>query len=99
MRISDENCTVVVEKFGNLKPAIHLYSIQSICPNTGVSLTHSSKKIRHVIHLKLQSALAVGESDVLSPSTAGLRFPPISPTQQISDKGSLVARSQSSQIV
>ncbi|GBM50593.1 hypothetical protein AVEN_70232-1 [Araneus ventricosus] len=42
-----------------LKLAIPLYSIPSICPNTVFS-THSSRKIRHAIHLKLQSALAVG---------------------------------------
>ncbi|GBO34510.1 hypothetical protein AVEN_39881-1 [Araneus ventricosus] len=44
------------------------------------------EKSRHVIHLKLQSALAVEESDLLSPSTAALRSPSISPTQRISDK-------------
>ncbi|GBN90530.1 hypothetical protein AVEN_272270-1 [Araneus ventricosus] len=76
--------------------AIHLYSIQPICPNTGFSPTHSSRKIRRIIHLKLQSALAVGESDLLYPSAAALRSP--IPPQRVSDKGSLVARAQSSQI-
>ncbi|GBL96436.1 hypothetical protein AVEN_43746-1 [Araneus ventricosus] len=57
--------------------------------------THSSRQIHHVIHLKLQSGLAVGESDLLLPSTSALQST-ISP---ISDKGSLVARSESSQNV
>ncbi|GBO32811.1 hypothetical protein AVEN_248469-1 [Araneus ventricosus] len=59
----------------NLKPAIQPYSVPSICPNTDFLSTHSSRKIRHVIHLKLQSVLAEGESDILSPSTAALRSP------------------------
>ncbi|GBM00647.1 hypothetical protein AVEN_117999-1 [Araneus ventricosus] len=41
--------------------------------------THSRGKIRHVIHLKLQSALTVGESDALSLSIAALRSPPFLP--------------------
>ncbi|GBN03167.1 hypothetical protein AVEN_122921-1 [Araneus ventricosus] len=54
--------------------------------------THSSRKIRHVIHLKLQSALAVGESDLLSPSTAALRFPPF-PTKVASSQGPNLVKS------
>ncbi|GBN03893.1 hypothetical protein AVEN_132946-1 [Araneus ventricosus] len=44
----------------------------SICPNADFFSTHSSRNIRHVIHLKLQSELAVEGSDLLSPA---LRFP------------------------
>ncbi|GBO30948.1 hypothetical protein AVEN_188905-1 [Araneus ventricosus] len=58
---------------GIVKPAIHLYSIPSICPNTGYVFTDSSR--RHVIHLKLQIVLAVGESDLLSSSATALRSP------------------------
>ncbi|GBM74800.1 hypothetical protein AVEN_38727-1 [Araneus ventricosus] len=62
-----------------LTPAIHLYSIPSICPNT-VFFHPLKSKNQQVIHLKLQSALSIGESDLLSPLQL-LFNPPISPVR------------------
>ncbi|GBN04562.1 hypothetical protein AVEN_248850-1, partial [Araneus ventricosus] len=53
--------------YHSLKPAIHLYSIPSICPNTVLFLPIQVEKSSTSIHLKFQSALAVGESDLLPP--------------------------------
>ncbi|GBM69770.1 hypothetical protein AVEN_217373-1 [Araneus ventricosus] len=41
-------------------------------------------KSRHVIHFRLQSALAIGEAKI-SPSTTSLRSPLFPPTQRISN--------------
>ncbi|GBL86510.1 hypothetical protein AVEN_194775-1 [Araneus ventricosus] len=56
-----------------LKPAFHLYSIPSICTNTVFFPPIQVEKLGTSIHLKFQSALAVGESDLLSSSTADFR--------------------------
>ncbi|GBM17366.1 hypothetical protein AVEN_13243-1 [Araneus ventricosus] len=68
-----------------LKPAIHLYSIPSICPNTVFFPPIQVEKSGTSFHVKFRSALAVGESHLLSPFIADLRSHYSSPTQRISD--------------
>ncbi|GBL70739.1 hypothetical protein AVEN_53622-1 [Araneus ventricosus] len=64
-----------ISKAGNssVLHSIHL-------PSTGFFSSIQVEKSRHVIHLKLQRKLAVGDSDLLFPSTAALRplFLPLS---------------------
>ncbi|GBL87565.1 hypothetical protein AVEN_165172-1 [Araneus ventricosus] len=64
----------------HLKPAIHLKVFHAICPKPVFSPPIFIEKSRHVIHLRLQSALAVGER-------SSFPLPPLfdSPTPQISD--------------
>ncbi|GBM14740.1 Ectonucleotide pyrophosphatase/phosphodiesterase family member 6 [Araneus ventricosus] len=77
-----------------IKPAIHLYPIPSICPNNVFfHLLKSKNQARHSSEAP-KCAGNRGERYSL-PSTAALR----SPTQRISDKGSLVEGAQSSEIV
>ncbi|GBN63016.1 hypothetical protein AVEN_173754-1 [Araneus ventricosus] len=59
----------------SFKPAIHLYSISSIWPKTGFFPPIQVEKSGTSIHLKFQSAQAVGESDLLSRSTTAFRSP------------------------
>ncbi|GBN00671.1 hypothetical protein AVEN_201172-1 [Araneus ventricosus] len=58
-----------------VKPAIHLYSTSSIWTKAVICPPIQVEKSGTSIHLKSQIALAVGESDLLPPSTADLRSP------------------------
>ncbi|GBM54577.1 hypothetical protein AVEN_157078-1 [Araneus ventricosus] len=62
-----------------------MYSIPSICPNTVFFPSIEVEKSGRSIHLKFQSALAVGESDLLYSSAAALHSPYSSPHSADSD--------------
>ncbi|GBM71884.1 hypothetical protein AVEN_136707-1 [Araneus ventricosus] len=68
----------------SIKPAIHLYTIPFHLSQDCFFFTHSSRKIRHTIHLRLQSGLpraVVGAISLLP-----LFDPPIPlPTWRVSD--------------
>ncbi|GBM35885.1 hypothetical protein AVEN_125873-1 [Araneus ventricosus] len=80
-------------------PAIHLYSISSIWPKTVFFPPIQVEKSGTSIHLKFQSALAVPESDLLSPSTADLRSPYSFPYSADFRFSTLVAGCRSSQSI
>ncbi|GBO34432.1 hypothetical protein AVEN_171975-1 [Araneus ventricosus] len=60
--------------YSPIKPSIHRHSFPLICPNTDFFLPPIQvQKSDTSIHLKFQSALLVGDSDLFPPSTAALR--------------------------
>ncbi|GBN10597.1 hypothetical protein AVEN_35358-1 [Araneus ventricosus] len=101
MRKFDANCSGVVENFGFsssfVKPALHLYSIPSICPNTGFFHLFKSKNQARPSSEAPKCADSRRERSSLSLYSCSST--PYFPIQRISVKGSLVARFLSSQII